>query len=224
VKIHLLTAAHFIVPGVITKAFADLADAEAEAVELTNIMLDDDGQAQDADVTNWREHVRRLQSERNPADCYVCIDEHVVAGAVPDPVAHVLRRAESFIAGFEDDETQDGIPALLASIRGALAGAPRDELAAIRAAAKAHDDKMCDRANDGKDAWPPDGDDYNELFSIVMHGAMPDPVRDAAPDALAALKEAQAWLIGVIDSGDILDEDRACLERIDAAIAKAEGR
>tara|TARA_R110002124_G_scaffold173690_5_gene341354 strand:+ start:16842 stop:17135 length:294 start_codon:yes stop_codon:yes gene_type:complete len=33
-----------------------------------------------------------------------------------------LKRAEAFIAGFEDDATQDGIDGLLSDIRAALAG------------------------------------------------------------------------------------------------------
>lgn len=52
----------------------------------------------------------------------------------------------------------------------------------------------------------------------LAHGAA------ASSEMLAALKEAQAWLVGVVDSSDILTEDRECLERIEAAIAKAEGR
>ena len=35
----------------------------------------------------------------------------------------VARRAERFIAGFEDDDTQEGIPALLADLRYAIAEA-----------------------------------------------------------------------------------------------------
>lgn len=46
----------------------------------------------------------------------------------------------------------------------------------------------------------------------------------ASLDMLEALKEAQQWLSGIVDGNDILDADRECLERIDAAIAKAEGR
>jgi len=82
----------------------------------------------------------------------------------------------------------------------------------------------------GGEDLPLDGDDFmssaitlyglcseSELFPAI------DPVRDAAPDMLAALKEAQAWLVGMVDSNEIHDEERACLERIDAAIAKAEG-
>jgi hypothetical protein len=36
-----------------------------------------------------------------------------------------LKRAESFISGFEDDELQEGIADLLACIRGAIAEAER---------------------------------------------------------------------------------------------------
>lgn len=51
----------------------------------------------------------------------------IEAASVPaDPAAEALRRAESFIAGFEDDETQEGIADLLATIRAAIAGAPAD--------------------------------------------------------------------------------------------------
>jgi hypothetical protein len=42
--------------------------------------------------------------------------------AAPDLLA-ALKRAEAFIAGFEDDETQEGIAEMLAAIRAALAGA-----------------------------------------------------------------------------------------------------
>ena len=35
-------------------------------------------------------------------------------------LASALDRAESFIAGFEDDETQEGIPEMLEDIRAAL--------------------------------------------------------------------------------------------------------
>lgn len=35
----------------------------------------------------------------------------------------VARRAESFIAGFEDDDTQEGVPALLGDLRHAIAEA-----------------------------------------------------------------------------------------------------
>ncbi|WP_192242805.1 hypothetical protein [Mesorhizobium silamurunense] len=68
-----------------------------------------------------------------------------------------------------------------------------------------------------------DAETGKELADYGGH-PLPSPY-DPKPDAelLAALKEAQAWLVGVVDSNDILDEDKACLERIDAAITKAEG-
>lgn len=42
--------------------------------------------------------------------------------AAPDLLA-ALDRAEAFIAGFEDDDTQEGIPEMLAAIRAAIAKA-----------------------------------------------------------------------------------------------------
>lgn len=42
--------------------------------------------------------------------------------AAPDLLA-ALDRAEAFIAGFEDDDTQDGIPEMLAAMRAAIAKA-----------------------------------------------------------------------------------------------------
>lgn len=46
---------------------------------------------------------------------------HLMAAA-PEMLA-ALDRAEAFIAGFEDDETQDGITEMLAAIRAAIAKA-----------------------------------------------------------------------------------------------------
>lgn len=42
--------------------------------------------------------------------------------AAPDLLA-ALDRAEAFIAGFEDDETQEGVAEMLAAIRAAIAKA-----------------------------------------------------------------------------------------------------
>jgi len=42
--------------------------------------------------------------------------------AAPDLLA-ALDRAEAFIAGFEDDETQEGVTEMLAAIRAAIAKA-----------------------------------------------------------------------------------------------------
>lgn len=38
----------------------------------------------------------------------------------PDPKVDLIRRMESFIAGFEDDEAQDGVDELLADARAAI--------------------------------------------------------------------------------------------------------
>jgi len=54
-------------------------------------------------------------------DVETVLDGDPMKGAMP-----ALRRAESFIAGFEDDPLQEGIPELLAEIRAAIAGAPAD--------------------------------------------------------------------------------------------------
>lgn len=45
---------------------------------------------------------------------------------------------------------------------------PTDELSVIRAAVKAHDDALNDENQDGGPQVPT-GDDYNDIFSIVMH-------------------------------------------------------
>lgn len=53
---------------------------------------------------------------------------------------------------------------------------PLDPLAALEAIVdkiNTYDDKMGDAANDGRSAQPPDGDDYNELYSIVMTIGLP---------------------------------------------------
>ena len=45
--------------------------------------------------------------------------------AAPE-LLEALKRAENFIQGFEDDETQEGIDALLSNIRAAIAKAQPD--------------------------------------------------------------------------------------------------
>ena len=211
-KVHILTAEHFSVPGIITKAFADLAGAEAEAMDLTNLMLADNGQAKSANASNWRAKVEALQDEHGAEHCYVDIVEIPVRGSneggqlaadlillerltgTRDPrglqdmraiiaraqrdtasLADAARRAEAFIAGFEDDESQEVIPDLLASIRAAIAGTPAD------------------------------------------------PARAAAPDVLAALKVC-ALEIAQIHNRKLTIGEQIALDAARAAIAKAEGR
>lgn len=101
------------------------------------------------------------------------------------------------------------------------------ELQFIRDAVKAYDDKLDDAANSGKDARPPNGDDYNEITYLVMNGGEPDPVRDAAHDMLAALRRAHTEILAYLTPDEV---KKACpgmevaLDLIVAAIAKAEGR
>lgn len=74
-KIHILTAEHFHVPGLIVRAYRTYDNAEREAVELVNIMLKDSGKPQDATRENWLDHHEALQSEYGAAHCYVVVDE-----------------------------------------------------------------------------------------------------------------------------------------------------
>lgn len=80
-KIQLVIAEHFSVPGVIIKAFCSLADATNEAVDLTNVMLTDHGDAPDADADNWQSRIERLQDYHGAAHCYVEIVETDLIGA-----------------------------------------------------------------------------------------------------------------------------------------------
>lgn len=146
-KIHLVTAEHFSVPGLITKAFMQEADAMAEAAELVNIMLKDDGQDPDADSNQWGIHLELLQDTHGAAHCYVEINEVLVAG--PDPIA-ALVLAESFIAGFEGDELQEGIDDLLATVRGAIEGTAVPKEAANPAPFDAMREFLIEALND----WP----------------------------------------------------------------------
>lgn len=120
-----------------------------------------------------------------------------------------LKRAEGFIAGFEDDPTQEGVSDLLGAIRDAIAGAPRDDLQFIRDAVRAYDDKLDDKANDGANARPPTGDDYNEITYLVLMGAAADPVRAAAHDMLGFLRE---FIDGAEIKGRWLDETGAAID------------
>lgn len=122
-KIHLLTAEHFSVPGLVTKAFATPQAATAEAVDLTNLMLKDSDWRPLATPVQWQHHVERLQDYHGAQYCYVEIAELDVSGETPDHASDTvdaLTQAESFIAGFEDDELQEGVADLLAGLRSAI--------------------------------------------------------------------------------------------------------
>ena len=88
-KIHLVTAEHFSVPGLIAKAFLHEADAMAEAAEFVNVMLQDtrkvtaSGFDGTATPDQWGMHLELLQDYHGAAHCYVEITELDVAGGVP---------------------------------------------------------------------------------------------------------------------------------------------
>lgn len=56
----------------------------------------------------------------------------------------------------------------LETVREVIDDDSRQKLAEIRTFAKAQNDKMDDAMNDGHDATPPTGDDWNELYSAIM--------------------------------------------------------
>lgn len=78
--IHLVTAEHFEVPGLIQKAFASRALADIEAADLVNIMMKDSGWKPTAKPDAWEKQYDRLQDYHGAAHCYVEVTELPVAG------------------------------------------------------------------------------------------------------------------------------------------------
>lgn len=131
-KVFILSAEHFSVPGLILQAHATRESAVAEAIELTETMVGDTPYVEWEAVTDstWETIVGKLQDAHGAAHCYVEIAEADLLGASADPVRDAapdmlaaLKKAESFISGFEGDELQEGISDLLAGIRAAIAKA-----------------------------------------------------------------------------------------------------
>lgn len=83
-NIHLLTAEHFEVPGLITKAFTTAQDAETEAASITALMLKDARMDPLPDPEQWRDGIERLQEAHGAAHCYVEINEIAVQGSDVD--------------------------------------------------------------------------------------------------------------------------------------------
>lgn len=81
------------------------------------------------------EHCDNLGSAMEATNNGWHIDEMTIGADRGGKIADALGKAESFIAGFEGDELQDGIADLLATIRAAklLESAAPDMLAALRA-------------------------------------------------------------------------------------------
>lgn len=78
-KIWLLTAEHFHIPGQVCRAFATRELAEAEAVDLVDTMWRDSGSETTAD--NWEWRLATLQDEHGSDSCYVDLVELPVEGA-----------------------------------------------------------------------------------------------------------------------------------------------
>lgn len=78
------------------------------------------------DVPDDLEDIRSDGGKLEPLDMdeVDALCERLNLGGIATAPASLLSRCEAFIAGFEDDELQEGIPALLADLRQAIAGAP----------------------------------------------------------------------------------------------------
>ena len=69
-KVYVLCAEHYSVPGIVLKLFDHEDKAKAECVELVNIMLDD-SRLPRADAANWEGCLAVLQDIHGAAHCYV---------------------------------------------------------------------------------------------------------------------------------------------------------
>lgn len=77
-KIHLVIASHFSVPGLIKKAYANKDAAESEAARLVNIMVNDtDSEDPPAAATNenWPDVLQWLQDYHGAQFCYVGVED-----------------------------------------------------------------------------------------------------------------------------------------------------
>lgn len=87
-KVFILSAEHFSVPGLILQAHATRESAVAEAIELTETMVGDSPYLEWEAVTDstWESIVERLQDAHGAAHCYVEIAETDLRGLPADPV------------------------------------------------------------------------------------------------------------------------------------------
>jgi hypothetical protein len=84
--IHIVTAEHFNVPGLVTEACADVRTAEAKAAELINLMLKDSGRDPVATAETWPASLEWLQDYHGAAHCYVDITERELIEPSPSPL------------------------------------------------------------------------------------------------------------------------------------------
>lgn len=89
-RIHIVTAEHFSVPGLILKAFATAEAANMEAAELVRIMRNDSPMERaplSPTSENWPELLEALQDYHGAAHCYVEITETALDGGASKPCA-----------------------------------------------------------------------------------------------------------------------------------------
>ncbi len=79
-KVYLVTAEHFSVPGLVVRVFETKDDALNECVELVNIMLED-MKLPHADLANWEACLELVQDTHGTQHCYVEVSEQDVIPA-----------------------------------------------------------------------------------------------------------------------------------------------
>jgi len=87
-KVFILTAEHFRVPGLVTEAHASRESADASAAALVNVMLADAESEPVATPENWSEHMDTLQDQFGAAHCYTEIAERELVGVGPKVGPH----------------------------------------------------------------------------------------------------------------------------------------
>jgi hypothetical protein len=160
------------------------------------------------------------------------IDWINVAG--PDSLADVLKFSidgvlvndrEMIALPFYEDEPAAPVQVPAATKEAVVPMDPDSVLMRIREEVRAYEAKHLDgTAPAYSDSRSPDGDDYNNLHSIIMHDWKPDPVRDAAADLLAAAKAFEKIDNNYLGYQSWIDASNKAIELISAAIAKAEGK
>lgn len=151
-------------------------------------------------------------------------DVKVVPGGVRiDVCVHAGRSADSgedlwIVNTFDPDDHDPRYPFVRADSSGATLGA-------IRAAVKAHDDRLNDGVGD-EGPKSPDGDDYNTIFGMIMDGVpQPASVTDSSRTYKVLLQqyvEQVAEVVVTIPDGDALDDDEAVAQALILAKQKSD--
>jgi hypothetical protein len=77
-KVYLMIAEHYSIPGVVTRVCDTWDKAVAEAIECVNAMLRDSGRKPVETQAEMDAALERLQDEHGAAYCYAEISEHTV--------------------------------------------------------------------------------------------------------------------------------------------------